>query len=78
MGDLGLIRLTTARTWGKATTFPLIVYSTPLREAHIQMTFCPMTPNGSLEIVKVGILVTLRGYNLVCRPLIGMRSEAKL
>jgi hypothetical protein len=29
---------------GEATTFPLIVYSVPLHEAHIQMAFCPQTP----------------------------------
>ncbi len=29
---------------GEATTFPLIVYSVTLHEAHIQMTFCPGTP----------------------------------
>jgi hypothetical protein len=32
-------RLTTAWTWGEATTFPLIVYSAPLHGAHIQMAF---------------------------------------
>jgi hypothetical protein len=51
MSDLGLTRLAIARTWthkthhspnlGKATTFPLIVYSVPLHKAHIQMAFCP-------------------------------------
>jgi hypothetical protein len=29
---------------GEASTFPLIVYSAPLREARIQMAFCPRTP----------------------------------
>jgi len=29
---------------GEATTFPHIVYSTPLHEAHIQMVLCPETP----------------------------------
>jgi hypothetical protein len=38
---------------GEATTFPFIIYSMPLHEAHIQMAFCPRTPNGSLEIPKV-------------------------
>jgi hypothetical protein len=42
--QLGLIRLTIARTWGETITFPLIVYFAPLHEAHIQMTFCPRTP----------------------------------
>jgi hypothetical protein len=26
---------------GEATTFPLIIYSVPFHEAHIQMIFCP-------------------------------------
>jgi hypothetical protein len=29
---------------GEATTFPLIIYYVPLREAHIQMEFCLGTP----------------------------------
>jgi hypothetical protein len=29
---------------GEATTFPLIVYSMPLHEVHIQMAFRPGTP----------------------------------
>jgi hypothetical protein len=29
---------------GEAITFPFIVYSVPLHEAHIQMTFYPKTP----------------------------------
>jgi hypothetical protein len=29
---------------GEATTFPLMVYSVCLHEAHIQMAFCPRTP----------------------------------
>jgi hypothetical protein len=29
---------------GEATTFPLIVYCVHLHEAHIQMAFCPETP----------------------------------
>jgi len=29
---------------GEATTFPLIIYSVALHEAHIQMTFCPRIP----------------------------------
>jgi hypothetical protein len=31
---------------GEATTFPHIVYSTPLHEGHIQMAFCPRIPEG--------------------------------
>ncbi len=59
---LGLIRLTTAWTWGDTTTFPLIVYSVPLHEAHIQMAFCP---NGNLEIAKDGTPATLGPHNFV-------------
>ncbi len=35
-------------------------------------------PNGSLEITKVGIFVTLGPHNFTCRPPIEMRFEAKL
>jgi hypothetical protein len=45
---------------GEATTFPLIVYSVPFHEAHIQMAFfVPGLPNGSPKIPKVAILATL-------------------
>jgi hypothetical protein len=39
-----------ARTWGKATTFPLIVYFVPLHKAHIQMTF--LSRDSQMEIPK--------------------------
>ncbi len=63
---------------GEATTFPHIVYSAPLREAHIQMALCPRTPKGESRNSKVGAPPILRGYNSTLRPSIGMRSEAKL
>jgi hypothetical protein len=63
---------------GEVNTFPLTVYYVPLHEAHIQMAFVPGFPNGSLEIAKVGTLATLGSHNFVCRPLIEMRSKAKL
>jgi hypothetical protein len=44
---------------GEATTFPLILYYVPLREAHIQMTFFLGFPNGSFEISKVKTPATL-------------------
>jgi hypothetical protein len=59
---------------GEVTTFPLIVYFVPLHEAHIQMAFCPGTP----EITKVGTPTILRSHNFVCRPLIEMKYKAKL
>ncbi len=61
---------------GEATTFPLIVYSVPLHEGHIQMAFCLGT--WSPEIPKIETLVTLGPHNFVCRPPIEMRFEAKL
>jgi hypothetical protein len=63
---------------GKAITFPLIVYSVPLHEAHIQMAFCLGIPKWVSEIFKVGIPTTLGPHNFMCRPLIEMRFEAKL
>ncbi len=64
---------------GEATTFPHIVYSLALHEAHIQMTFLHGTPKWeSLKIPKVGTLTTLGAHNFVCRPLIEMKSKAKL
>ncbi len=60
----------------EATTFPYIVYFVPLREAHIQMAFCPGTPNP--EIATVEIPATMWDHNFLCRPPITMRSEAKL
>ncbi len=56
---------------GEATTFPLIVYSMLLHEAHIQMAFC-------FEIAKVETPMTLGLHNFVWRPRIEMRSEEKL
>ncbi len=64
---------------GEATTFPLIIYSTPLHEGHIQMFFFFLGfPGGSLEIPTIRTSTTLGAHNLVCRPLIAMRCQAKL
>jgi hypothetical protein len=46
---------------GEATTFPHIVYSTPLRKGHIQMAFCFGTPEGeSLGVLKLPRLELLQ------------------
>jgi hypothetical protein len=63
---------------GEATTFPLIVYSVPLHEAHIQMAFCLGTPRDSLEIPKIRTSTTLGPHNFVCRSPIEMISKEKL
>jgi hypothetical protein len=44
---------------GEATTFPHILYFAPLRDALIQMAFCP----GSPKIAKDGTPATLWDYN---------------
>jgi hypothetical protein len=43
-GQHGHTRLTTARTWGKSTTFPLIVYSAARDGGYIQMAIFSGTP----------------------------------
>jgi hypothetical protein len=47
----GHTRLTSAttRTWGKPPPSPFIVYSTPFHGAHIQMAFCPGTPEWEFQ-----------------------------
>ncbi len=59
---------------GEATTYPLILYFVPGHKASTQMAFC----SESLEISKIGTLATLKTHNFVFRPLIEMRSKAKL
>jgi hypothetical protein len=63
---------------GEATTFALIVYSVPLHKAHIQIAFCPVTSKWESWNSRVGTLATFGPHNFVCRPLIEMRSKAKL
>jgi len=63
---------------GEATTFPFTVYSVLGHRTNTQMSFCPKTPNGSLEIFKVETSATLGAHNFVCRSLIEKRSKAKL
>ncbi len=47
---------------------------------HIKMVFCPETPQweSCLEILKLGTPTTLGPHNFLFRPLIEMRSTAKL
>jgi len=63
---------------GQATTFPLIVLLClamgPTLKCHFVLGF----PNASFEIPKVEILATLEVHNFVCKPLIEVRSKAKL
>jgi len=59
---------------GEATTFHLIIYSLHGHGVNTQMSFCL----GTLGIPKVGTLATLGAHNFVCKPLIEVRSKAKL
>ncbi len=63
---------------GEATTFPFIVFSVPLHEAHIQMAFCLRTPKWEPRIPTIATPATLGAHNFVCKPLIVMNSTAKL
>ncbi len=68
---------------GETTTFPLIVYSAPLYEPHIQMTFLSRdsrvgVPSGSPEIALNGTPVTLEPHNFASRLWIEVQSKAKL
>ncbi len=56
---------------GEATTFSLILYSVFGLETDIQMTFC-LDTSQSWDSHDFGV------HNFVCKPLIEMKSEAKL
>jgi hypothetical protein len=77
-GNFGFTRLTTARTWGEATTFPYVLFFVPLHGAYIQMVFFFVSGLGSPEIAKVWTPATLRDYNSLFNSLIGMMSKVML
>ncbi len=77
-GKLGLAKLTMAWTWGKPPPSPL-QYSLHLStRATSKWHFVLRLPSGSPKIPTTGIPATLGAHNFVCRPLIAMRSKAKL
>ncbi len=59
---------------GEAITFPYIVFSAPTSK----WLFVPRLPRRSPETVPVWTPATLRAYNFLLRPPIGVRSEANL
>jgi hypothetical protein len=59
---------------GEVTTFPLIVFSTAHHENYTQMTFF----SGFLTIPEIGTPVTLGIYKFLCKPLIEVKTKAKL
>jgi hypothetical protein len=78
MNNLGLTKLTTARTWEKPPPSPLQYILRLSMGATSKWHFVPRLPNGSLEIPRVETLMTLGFHNFVCKPPIAMRFEAKL
>ncbi len=67
---------------GEATTFPHIIFSTPLHGDYIQMAHFPGTPKlesrNCPEIVPVGVSRLLGAHKSQLRGLIATRSEPKL
>jgi hypothetical protein len=78
MGKLRLTKLTTFQTWGKPSPSPFIVYFVPLHEAHIQMAFFPKTTKWEFRNLQSWDSRNFGPHNFVSRPLIEMRSKAKL
>ncbi len=62
----------------EATTFPLIIYSMPLHDAHIQMAFCPKIPKWESQNSQSWNSHNFGAHDFVCKPSIKMRSKAKL
>jgi hypothetical protein len=62
---------------GEATTFPFIIFFVISHEGCIHMSFCPGIPN-LLEIFKIRTFDIFEGHNLLCKPPIEVKFEAKL
>ncbi len=62
----------------EATTFPHIVFSAARREAYIQMTQIPGTPEMESRNCPDGTLETLNGHNFRLQSPIATMSEPKL
>ncbi len=77
-GQLGHIRLTTARTWGKPPPSPLQYIMRFSTKTTSKCLFVPGLPSGSPKFPTTRIPTTLEVDNFACRPLIAMRSKAKL
>jgi hypothetical protein len=63
---------------GEAITFPLIVYFVLGNRTSTQMSFFLETPKWESRNSKIETPTTLRGHNIVYRPLIEMRFEEEL
>jgi hypothetical protein len=73
-----LIRLTMAQTWGKPPPSPLYYTLCLATGLAPKCHFVLGLPSGSFEIPKIGTFATLEAHNFVCKPLIEVRSKAKL
>jgi hypothetical protein len=62
----------------EATTFPLIVYYVPSHGTNTQISFCPETPKWESQNSQSWDSRNFGGHNFACKPLIEMRSKAKL
>ncbi len=77
-GQLGLKRFTMTRTWGKPPPSPLQYILQLSTGATSKWLFVTRFPNESLDIPTTWTLVTLGVHNFTRKPLITMRSKAKL
>jgi hypothetical protein len=64
---------------GEATTFPLAILFVISHRGCIQMSFCLRIPKiGKFEILKIKTLNILEDHKFLCKPLIKVKSKAKL
>ncbi len=74
----GHTKLTTSRTWGKPPPSPLYYTLRLSTGVTSKWLFVPRLPLGSSKIPTTKTPTTLGAHNFLCRPLIAMRSKAKL
>ncbi len=81
-GQLKIHKIHHGLNLGEAITFPLIVFSAYSLQLSIGATskwhFALGLPSGNPKIPITGTSTTLGAHNFACRPLIVMRSKAKL
>jgi hypothetical protein len=65
-------------TWEKPPPSLLYYILCMATRLTLKCHFLPVLPLGSLKIPKIGILMILEAHNFVCKPLIEVRSKAKL
>jgi hypothetical protein len=78
MGLHGPTRFTTTRTWGKATTFPFVVFSLIHHGGYTQMAFFLGLQVGSPKNFKIGTPAILDAHNFLLKASIEARCKKKL